>query len=158
MEIKSNIIYPDADRETVFEEDLEFQDFIVDLMIREICLVISNYSCRYYQQNKGENRQGIEIKLDKRILDTNNVSIEVSEKSRAANQNWIPSGIMRNDNTWLYIQGNYDIVFIFGKSILRGIYEARYKNKVWQPKPTIKTFLMPIQEARKYSLKVFDLK
>lgn len=146
--------YPDADRPTVFEEALEFQDFVTDLLLKELGLVISNYSSKYWQYNFGENRQGIEIKLDKRILETNNVSIEVAEKSRADIQQWTPSGIMREDNTWLYVQGNYEIVFIFGKSFIRQLYLAKYADKVWEPKKTIRTFLLPIQVANKYALKV----
>jgi len=155
--MKSNIYYPDADRPIVFEEGLEFQDFVVDLLINELGIALSNYSSKYYQQNYGENRQGIEIKLDNRILETENVSIEVAEKSRASIQNWTPSGIMRNDNTWLYIQGNKKIVFVFGKSILQKLYKSRYQDKVWQPKSTIRTFLMPIAEAEKYALKIFRI-
>lgn len=158
MAIKQMPEYPDADRPTVFEEALKFQDFVCDLLLKELGFVISNYSSRYYQFNYGENRQGIEIKLDTRILDTGNVSIEVAEKSRGDMPNWTPSGIMRDDNTWLYVQGNYEIIFIFGKIFLRQLYNARYKNKVWQPKTTICTFLLPIAEANKYALKVFNLK
>jgi len=156
METKYNY-YPNADRSTVFEEGLEFQDFIVNLLMSELGIALSNYSSKYYQQNFGENRQGIEIKLDTRILDTGNVSIEVAEKSKAAIKNWTPSGIMRQDNSWLYIQGNFKIVFIFGKLILQKVYKQKYINKVWQPKDTIKTFLMPVEEAEKYALKVFNL-
>jgi len=157
METKSNILYPDADRPTVFEEGLEFQDFVVNLLMSELGIAVSNYSSRYYQYNFGENKQGIEIKLDKRILETGNVSIEVAEKSNASVQNWTPSGIMRDDNSWLYIQGNTKIVFIFGKLILQKVYKSKYINKTWEPKPTIRTFLMTIEEAKKYALKVFEL-
>lgn len=156
MVTKSVPEYPDADRPTVFEEALKFQDFVCDLLLKELGFVISNYSSRYYQFNHGENRQGVEIKLDTRILETGNVSIEVAEKSSANVSTWTPSGIMRNDNTWLYIQGNYNIVFIFGKCFLKQLYTARYIDKVWEPKKTIRTFLMPINEAKKYSLKTFE--
>jgi hypothetical protein len=146
--------YPDGDRDTLFEEALEFQDFVVDLFLKEIGISISNYSSKYFQYNKGESPQGIEIKLDNRILETKNVSIEVAEKSRADIQNWTPSGIMRDDNTWLYVQGNKKIIFIFAKKTLQGIYKARYQDKVWEPKKTIKTFLMPMSDAEKYAAKV----
>jgi hypothetical protein len=149
--------YPDADRPTVFEEALQFQDFVCDLLLKELGFVISNYSSKYYQFNYGENRQGVEIKLDRRILETGNVSIEVAEKSRADIANWTPSGIMRKDNTWLYVQGNYNIILIFGKAFLKQLYFARYKDKVTAPKKTIQTFLMPLSEAKKYSLKVFEI-
>ncbi|MBA7684334.1 hypothetical protein ES703_92727 [subsurface metagenome] len=80
----------------------------------------------------------------------------MAEKSKAINKSFVPSGIMREDNSWLYIQGNKKIIFIFGKKFLQQLYQAKYKDKVWQPKPTIKTFLLPIAEARKYALKVFE--
>ena len=153
-----NANYPDADRQTVFQEGLEFQDFVADLLLKDMGIVISNYSSKYYQQAYGENAQGIEIKLDRPILKTGFVSIEVAEKSKAGNKDFIPSGIMREDNSWLYIQGNKKIIFIFGKKSLWQLYQAKYKDKVWQPKPTIKTFRLPIVEARKYALKVFENK
>ena len=149
--------YPDADRPTVFEEGLEFQDFVADLLLKELGISLTNYASQKYQWSVGENKQGIEIKLDKRILDTSNVSFEVAEKSQVSMKSWTPSGIMRNDNAWLYIQGNSQIVFIFGKATLRLVYEKRYSDKVWTPRPTIRTFLMPVVEARKLALKVFDL-
>ena len=148
--------YPDADRSTVFEEGLQFQDFVADLLLTELGIALTSYSSRKYQWLKGENRQGIEIKLDTRILDTGNVSIEVAEKSRADVPIWTPSGIMRDDNAWLYVQGNKSIVFVFGKATLQLIYKSRFTDKVWTPKPTIKTFLMQMELARRYALKVFD--
>lgn len=151
-------VYPDADRPTVFKEALKFQDFVVDLMLKEFGLAITNYSSEYYQYNFGENRQGIEIKLDKEMLHYGNVSIEVAEKTEAKNENWIESGILRNDNSWLYIQGNYDIVFIFGKEHLKRFYKEKYFDKVWQPKPTIKTFRIPIKTAEIIALKVIRIK
>lgn len=149
--------YPDADRATGFEEALKFQDFVVDLLLKELGLAVTNYSSRYYQLKYGENKQGIEIKLDLRMTSTGNVSIEVAEKSRADMPNWTNSGIMRNDNSWLYIQGNYDTVFIFDKKLLLRLYHGRYKSKVWEPKKTIRTFLLPICEAEKYALKMFTI-
>jgi hypothetical protein len=83
MNCKEYPYYPDAKRPTGFEEALKYQDFVVDLLLKEIGLAVTNYSSRYYQLKYGENKQGIEIKLDLRMTDTGNVSIEVAEKSRA---------------------------------------------------------------------------
>lgn len=150
--------YPDADRPTVYLEGLEFQDFIADLLCAELGIVITNYCSSKYQFEHGENRQGIEIKIDNRILETGNVSIEIAEKSSENINVWTPSGIMREDNAWLYVQGNTSIVFIFGKAQLRRLYKHKYQNKVWQPKPTIKTFLIPMKEAELIALKVIRLR
>ena len=149
MGIKYSNLYPDAPKQTSYEESMEYQDFVVDILIKNLGLAISNYSSRRYQFNIGESRQGIEIKLDKRISPKGNVSIEVYEKSKASNRLWVKSGILRDDNTWLYIQGNYDYIFIFSKRALRKIYEEKYITKVWEPKPTIKTFLISFSEAER---------
>ena len=147
--------YPDADRSTVFEEGLEFQDFVANLLLAELGIVLTSYTSQRYQWLHGENRQGIEIKLDRRIHETGNVSIEVAEKTRADVPTWTPSGIMREDNAWLYVQGNPAIVLVFGKATLRLLYEKRYQGKTWEPKPTIRTFLLPLPEAERLALKVF---
>ena len=155
--MKLDYKYPDGDRPTLFEEALKFQDFVTDLLLKELGLVVSAYSSRYYQYNFGESRQGIEIKLDMRMSDTGNISIEVAEKSRASIEHWTPSGIMRDDNTWLYIQGNYNTIYIFGKKFLRQLYEARYINSVRDAKSTLRAFLMPRTEADKYCLRRIDI-
>ena len=46
---------------------------------------------------------------------------------------------------------------LIGKAFLVNLYRARYMSKTWEPKPTIRTFLLPIGEAKKYALKVFNL-
>ena len=156
METKSSVIYPDCKDLNSFESGLQFQDFVIDLLMRELGFALSNYSSRRWQFEVGENRQGIEIKLDRRILETGNISIEVAEKSKSSNSKFIPSGIMREDNTWLYIQGNPDIIFIFAKTLLRGLYKSgKYRiNEM----PTIQRFLLPIKDAEAYAAKVIKLK
>lgn len=124
--------------------------------MKELGISLTSYCSAKFQWMYGENRQGIEIKLDKRILETGNVSFEVAEKSAASVPVWTDSGIMRRDNAWLYVQGNKSIVLIFGKAILQLVYAKGYVDKVWQPKPTIKTFLMTLSEARRIALKVFE--
>lgn len=149
MVMKFNSKYPDAPQETTYEEAMEYQDFVSDILLKNLGIVVSNYSSRKYQFNIGESRQGIEIKLDKRISPIGNVSIEVYEKTKVNNLLWVKSGILREDNSWLYIQGNYEYIFIFSKKYLRKLYEKKYKNKVWEPIPTIRTFLIPFDEAKK---------
>ncbi len=153
MEIKSDVIYPDSKDPSSFESGLQFQDFVIDLLIRELGLAVSSYSSKRWQIEQGESRQGVEIKLDRRILETGNVSIEVGEKGKASNWQFVPSGILRYDNTWLYIQGNPEIVFIFPKAFLIQLYKTgRYRV---DELPTIRRFLMPFKDAEKYAAKVF---
>lgn len=133
------------------QQGLEFQDFITDLLIKEIGISLSSYSSKKFQNKVGENKQGFEIKFDNRMIDTSNIYIEVKEKAHPDNDNYVHSGIYRNDNTWLYLIGNYDTVYIFGKSLLKLMYEcSKYKE--------VKTltsigFLLPIKDADKYCLR-----
>lgn len=156
MGMKSPPSYPDAKATNTFEQGLEFQDFVIDVLCRELGLVVSNYSSRRWQFEAGENKQGIEIKLDNRMLETGNVSIEIGEKSRVSRNYYVPSGIMRDDNSWLYIQGNYELLFIFAKRILVQLYRAK-RYPVYEL-PTIRKFHMPLADAEKYAAKLIDLR
>ena len=147
--------YPDCKDPDSYKSGLEFQDFVVDLLRERLGIVITNYQSRLFQFGTGENRQGIEIKLDRDILRTGRVSIEIAEKARAANPYYVPSGIYRNDNSWLYIQGNWDIVFIFPKSYLRLLHRSgRYPA---DSLPTLQRFLLPLDDAKRYAAKVIEL-
>lgn len=158
MEIKSHDpVYPDSKDPNPYQSGLEFQDFVVDLLREQLGIVITNYQSQRFQFGVGENKQGIEIKLDRDILRTKSpsVSIEIAEKAKASNPYYVPSGIYRNDNSWLYIQGNWDIVFIFSKNILRLLRQSKhYKIDTL---PTLKRFLLPVDDARKYAAKVLEL-
>lgn len=137
------------------EEGLEYQDFITELLIKEIGISLSTFSSKNYQNKIGENRQGFEIKFDNKMLDTGNIYIEVKEKSNPNNENYVNSGIYRNDNTWLYLIGNYQTVYIFGKSHLKLMYEIKKYREV-KTKTSI-GFLLPILDANKYCLKNISL-
>ena len=130
---------------------LEYQDFITALLLREIGIPLSGMSSKKYQYKIGENMQGFEIKFDNKFKETGNLYVEVKEKSNPKNRNYVFSGIYRNDNTWIYIIGDYENIFIFGKSHLKLMYEAN-KYKIVK-KPTSIGFLMPKLDAEKYSLK-----
>ncbi|MDD4987186.1 MAG: hypothetical protein PHQ43_15725, partial [Dehalococcoidales bacterium] len=148
-------VYPDSKNPRSYQSGLEFQDFVVDLLRERLGIVITNYQSQRYQFGVGENKQGIEIKLDRDITGTRNVSIEIAEKTRAANRHWVRSGIYRNDNSWLYIQGNWSIVFIFAKNTLRLLHKSgRYKEHAI---PTLKAFLLPVDKPKKYAAKVIEL-
>jgi len=112
---------------------------------------LSSLSSRKYQYSVGENLQGIEIKFDDKYNKTGNLYIEVKEKSNPKNINYINSGIYRNDNSWIYLIGNYEEIFIFGKSHLKLIYEKGKNIKI--KKPTSIGFLLKKEDAEKYCIK-----
>ena len=63
------------------QKGLRYQDFVTDILINNLGISLSNYSSKRYQETKGENRQGFEIKFDDKFKDTGNIYIEVKEKA-----------------------------------------------------------------------------
>lgn len=134
--------------ESNLDDANEFQDFIcISLMQRGI--VLSNMSSKKYQYNYGENIQGFEIKLDKKFRESGNLYIEYKEKSDPNNVNYVDSGIVRNDNSWIYCVGDYKGIYLMQKSVLvamkKGINKYRHVET-----PTSKGYLLPVSDADKY--------
>jgi len=154
--VRPDPVYADAPRQTCFADGIEFQDFVCkELAKRNV--ILQNLQSKKYQFAVGENLQGFEIKLDMRCSDTKRLSIELAEKTRADHDRWTPSGIMRDDNAWLYIQGNYDHLFIFSKKFLRMLWHSRSDKFEWREQKTIQTFFLPFEDAMKYCALHIDL-
>jgi hypothetical protein len=133
------------------QKGLEFQDYVSQVLMNELGISLTTYNSIKYQIIKGENRQGFEIKFDDKFKETSNLYIEVKEKAKAENKYYVDSGIYRNDNTWLYIIGDYTQLFIFGKNHLQLMDRTNKYRKVRTP--TSIGFLLPYTDAVKYSLK-----
>lgn len=136
-----------------YEIGLKYQDFVKHEMYKYGVPIVFNDSCEY-QYNEGENILGIEIKNDTIFSKTRNLYIEVAEKTKASNENYVASGIYRYDNSWLYLIGDYTTIFIFGVTHLR----LMEKTKMYQEKKidTSIGFLLPEGDARKYALKIIE--
>lgn len=147
--------YPDSKNPYSTKEGLEFQDFIADELFT-LGIIIQNYSSKKYQLTVGENRQGVEIKLDNRCTETGRMSIEIAEKSKASNWEFVPSGIYRRDNTILYIQGNYNLYAIFSKKFLISLHKKDIYEEHESPRnnPTVRAFFLPLPAVEKYAIKV----
>lgn len=152
--VRPDPFYPDAKRPTVFREGIEYQDFVcTELAKRHI--ILQNFSSKKYQFDVGENLQGFEIKLDNLCTQTHRLSIETAERSRKEIPNFTPSGIYRDDNSWLYIHGNYECIFVFAKNFLRALHRSgRYPEHEID---TIRKFYLPWDDARKYAATFIDL-
>jgi hypothetical protein len=147
--------YPNAKRANTFEEGMEFQDFVCTQLAKR-GLLIQYYSSKKYQFERGENVQGVEVKLDNLCTKSGRLSIEIAEKSKANNLSYVPSGIYREDNTWLYAHGNYEYLWVFAKTTLKNLHvTGRYQE---HDKLTIKTFYIPIADATKYAALVMDFR
>lgn len=135
------------------EAGLEYQDFISD-ELRKYGIILSAYTSRKWQNEKGESASGIEIKHDMRMHDTGNLYIEVAEKANPNNAEYVPSGIMRDDNTWLYLIGDYTKAFLFSKKQVQSIYtdKGNYAKRGIKERqtPTSIGFTYPIENAMKY--------
>lgn len=139
----------------MLQKGLEYQDFITDMLLKEIGISLSTYSSKKYQYNIGENKQGIEVKFDDMYKKTGNIYIEIKEKSNAINANYVDSGIYRSDNTWLYVIGDYTEVYIFSKKQLILMHKKDIFKEVTTP--TSIGFLIPKSKAEQYSIKKLDL-
>lgn len=136
-----------------FQRGLQFQDFVCDILYEQ-GIILQNYSSKKYQFEIGENKQGFEIKLDNRCTDTNRLSIEVAEK-KISDKNWNSSGIYSKGNSWLYIHGNYQKIFIFSKNILIMLHQSgKYEEAIAHD--TVKKFYLPIEDAQKWACKIIE--
>ena len=76
-------------------------------------------------QDSGENELGVEIKNDKRSIDTGNFYIEYAEKSNSDNDVYVPSGILKDDNTKFILIGVINDYLIFEKTTLIKVYNRQ---------------------------------
>lgn len=141
-----------AYRQTKIESGLCYQDFVVDLLLQTLGLAVVQYSSKFYQQTVGESRTGVEIKHDEIYDKSCRLWIEVAEKAAPRPGPYVPSGIFRDDNTWLYIIGNYNVVFIFGKVTLRAIHDTKRYPIIESNTKTSKGFLLPDNVAQRVAL------
>ena len=129
----------------------EYENFVRKVLKEKMNLSVDVYKNIQDQYNIGESEQGFEIKYDKRYKETNNIYIEVAEKTNKNNLNFIDSGIYRNDNSWILLIGNFDVIYFFGINTLRLLYETdRFKEVKTE---TSKAFLLYPEDIKKYKLK-----
>lgn len=147
----NSLLYPDSVDKQSLESGHQYQDFVVPRLM-EIGVMVQTFSSTARQFGAGESRQGVEIKLDSRFAETKRLSIETAEKTRAENARWIPSGIYRNDNSWLYVQGDYNVIFVFAKSTLRFMH--RMLRLTEGETPTVQKFYLPLVMAQDFAAKV----
>jgi hypothetical protein len=132
------------------ERALEFQDFVADLLYKH-GLPLVNYQSRKWQIARGENRTGVEIKLDRRHAETGNLYIETAEKAHPSRPTYSPSGIYRGD-AWLWAIGDTSRVYVFAVTMLQLLHRSgRYRGV---QTATSKGFLLPLTDAAKYAARV----
>ena len=147
---QSNIEY-DKEFYKKLEEGQEFEDFVYNLLYKEGIPVVG-FNSQKYQFAKGENMAGIEIKHDKIYEKTGNIYIETAEKRYPDNPEYEPSGINRGDNSWLYLIGDYNIIYIFPVKYLKMWQNTdRFVRKEIE---TSQGYLIPKNVAEKGAIKI----
>jgi hypothetical protein len=145
-------------RNNQIESGAQFQDFVVSVCWQTIGLAIVQYSSKLYQQTVGESRTGAEIKNDRNFCTSGNLYIELMEKAEPREGPYAMSGINRTDNSWLFIIGDYDTIFIFAKSILLGLYRTGKYREVENKTKTSRAFLLPVEDAQRYAAVILEPK
>ena len=145
-------LYDNGYYQDKLKQGVEFQDYITEVLYKYGIILVA-YSSKHYQNSRGENMLGAEIKRDGKFRETGNLYIEVSEKSDPRNPTYIPSGINRGDNSWLYIIGDEKTIFIFSIKFLKML-ENKYQKVI---KTTSNGFLLPLEDAKKYSIREIEI-
>lgn len=145
-------MYPDAKHSDSLKIGESYQEYIARVIKEQFNFTINYYKTKIEQYTIGESKEMFEVKLDSQIDKYNRLSIEVAEKTKASNANWIPSGIMRKDNTKWYVQGDFRKFWIFSKQKLVNYF---YSNKleVIEKRGTIKTFYISVDTADKLAVR-----
>lgn len=142
------------------EAGFEYQDFIA-MRLLQVGVVVQVFASLKFQLRHGESLNGIEIKYDSLMGETHNLAIETAEKSEADSPIFKPSGIYRDDNTWLYVQGDYRTIYIFCVTMLKMLHKrGSGKGQPYCEKTgaTFKVFLLPVAHAEKYAARVIRVK
>ena len=150
-----------------FERGDKYEDFVYPILCNEWGVKITPYKTQGAQL-KGENSFGVEIKFDEKSITSRNLFIEHEERRETDNgklSTWKKSGIYRGDyyedNSWLYLIGNYDIFYIFLKKRLKDLHSTKkYTEKFGTTasgNQTSKGFLLPKNEAKTLALDVINI-
>jgi hypothetical protein len=134
------------------DDATEFEDHVFDLL-RQRGITATRYVSRKWQL-KGECSAGIEVKFDEVSSRTGRLWIEVYEKSHPDNPRYVKSGIYRDDNSWLYAIGNYAVVFVFCKTILRELHKSGRYEEVENNTGTSVGFFLSLSHAERWAAKV----
>jgi len=145
-------------RHNKIESAALFQDFVIDVCWNLLGLAIVMYTSRAYQIHVGESKTGAEIKHDEKYGATGNLWIECAEKARPREGDYAPAGVFRGDNSWLYIIGDYDTIYIFPKSILQAL--ARSGRYLIRENHTLTSqgFLLRQEQAERYAAQILKPK
>lgn len=141
-------VYSDSPNPNSVEEGLEFEDFAREQIIRKGIVVHVNRSARA-QFAQGDAAQGVEFKRDNRCTDTGRLSIEYEERVNTSRM-WVKAGVLRDDDVWLYVQGNEKRFWAFSKKMLAHMHRLSSSGDLPLESgeiATLRKFYVPIKLA-----------
>ena len=134
----------------MLKEGLAYQQFVEKFINSQ--LVPLN---KQAQNDIGENLFGMEVKYDRKYKETGNLYIETHEKTNENNEWFVKSGILKEDNSWLWAQGDYEELYIFLKEdLLQAHYSDVYRKVT---KTTSQGFLIPKRKAQQLVKRYFNM-
>ena len=105
------------------------------------------------QRETGDTRCGMEIKFDRLYADTGNLYIETAERPDTR-FDMKDGGIYSPARFWLYLIGDYETIFVFGRKVLQRLDKSgRFPAVI---KDTSEGFLLSEAKARHYAEKVIE--
>jgi len=151
------MVYPDAKHDKSLELGNLYEDIIGYLMFYLYGIKIHFYRTKEEQFTIGESEEGLEVKLDLWCMKSRRLSIETGEKTSLSQREFIPSGIMRQDNTKLYAQGDFTRCWVFFKKNLVSYFNKNHPQIIKNNPKTIQKFYISISEAMRISWHSFDI-
>ncbi len=139
------------------DDGQKFEEHVYRCLEKEWGFLIKGHKSQFMQFKVGENQFGMEIKYDKKSKRTPNLYIETHEKKYSTNKDWIPSGIYRSDNSWLFLNGVYEKFYIFSIKTLREL-ERNLNDRLRRETLTSKGFLLSKEIAKELAINIIDVK
>jgi hypothetical protein len=135
------------------EDSKEFVNYWIEIICRKLCLKLTPvYSSNLQKKSLCDTQEGIEFKWDDIQGDTKNFWIEFKEKHNPAQEEYVNSGILRKDNSWLWAIGDFEKLYFLPKRALLN----EHKTKKWEEKENHKKtswgMVLPQYRAKEISI------
>ena len=133
----------------LLKESQEFVNYWLGIIQRKMCLKLTPVDSENLQKEiLCDTQEGFEFKYDRKFKETGNLWIEIEEKRNPAQEKYVPSGILREDNGWIYCIGNYDKLFFFPKQELVNMYNSGEARIIENNEKTSRGFLIDTLTAK----------
>ena len=127
----------------LLKESQEFVNYWLGIIQRRMCLKLTPVDSENLQKAVlCDTQEGFEFKYDRKFKETGNFWIEIEEKRDPSQEKYVLSGILREDNAWMYCIGNYDELFFLPKRTLISLYNSGKVKTMDNNEKTSRGFLI----------------